>query len=365
MTTRPLCCALLALSWTFLALPVAAEAKAEARHVSIGREGAVAPITDAIAGGVEAEYAFDAAGPGPVEIALETLTAGTVNPRLEDPERTPVQQTEAAPGRWRGTLEKSGEHTLVIHKDPPEPMNTRYTVALYVVAPTTGATAAEPGSAVASAATPTGSASLKLLPVDEAAADPSFATFRATLLKALADKDTAALLEAVDPQIKASFGGDEGIKAFRRMWKLDGKHARDSAIWQELGDVLRLGGAWSGEGEQKTFWAPYVFARFPDHVEATEYAAIVGDNVRARAKPSSKAEAVATFSRDLVRTAPDNGAPVKETIGGQTYLWVTIRLANGRTGYVWGKFIRTSLDYRAGFSKRDGRWRLDVFVSGD
>ncbi len=53
----------------------------------------------------------------------------------------------------------------------------------------------------------------RLLPVDEAATQPDFFTFRAQLLTAVARHDAAALMAVVHPNIKCDFGGGEG-KAF-------------------------------------------------------------------------------------------------------------------------------------------------------
>jgi hypothetical protein len=61
-----------------------------------------------------------------------------------------------------------------------------------------------------------------LLPVDEAVSRPDFFTFRARLAAAVAQRDTAAILEVIHPDIKSSFGGDDGIEDFNR---IDGRKA--------------------------------------------------------------------------------------------------------------------------------------------
>src|SRR5690349_15198570 len=58
----------------------------------------------------------------------------------------------------------------------------------------------------------------QLLPVDQAAIRPEFFSFRAQLQRALAERDSAAVLAIVDPNIKNSFGDDDGIASFRKMW---------------------------------------------------------------------------------------------------------------------------------------------------
>jgi hypothetical protein len=45
--------------------------------------------------------------------------------------------------------------------------------------------------------------------------------------------------------------------------------------------------------------------------------------------------------------------------------WVRVRLDGGREGFVSARLIRTPLDDRAFFLRRNGAWRLITFVRGD
>ncbi|WP_298609446.1 hypothetical protein [uncultured Thiothrix sp.] len=45
--------------------------------------------------------------------------------------------------------------------------------------------------------------------------------------------------------------------------------------------------------------------------------------------------------------------------------WVTVKLDNGKKGYVASQYIRSSFDYRAFFEKSNGRWQMTVFIAGD
>src|SRR4028118_1504503 len=119
----------------------------------------------------------------------------------------------------------------------------------------------------------------KLMPVDEAVRDSELFAFRARLQAALARHDVAAVLEVVDPRIKNTFGADNGIEAFQRLWKLK---EGDSRLWEELGLVLALGGTFQNADN---FVAPYVFSRWPDQVDSFENVAVLGRNVRVRAEP--------------------------------------------------------------------------------
>ena len=159
----------------------------------------------------------------------------------------------------------------------------------------------------------------KLYPVDDGQKDASFNSFRERLLKAAKERDKKYLLSVIDPKIKWSFGGDDGVAGFRKHWKLDGD---DSELWNELTNVLSLGGTFSTSGGRREFWAPYTFSRFPDDLDAFEYAAITGKDVRVRAKPNPDAPVVANLSYDLVKAEfPEKGGAggwAKVMIRGQS-----------------------------------------------
>src|SRR5262245_34820006 len=96
----------------------------------------------------------------------------------------------------------------------------------------------------------------RLLPVDEAATQPDFLSFRAQLQEAVDQDDVDAVMAIVHPNIKASFGGDDDIDAFRRMWKPE---EPGTELWRTLASVLALGGSFQGPD---TFVAPYTFSRW-------------------------------------------------------------------------------------------------------
>ena len=98
----------------------------------------------------------------------------------------------------------------------------------------------------------------QLPPVDQCAADASFAAFRTSLLDAIERRDSAFLLSIVADEITFNFGGGEGREAFRELWTLD--RPETSGLWAELGAVLRLGCARDGD----TIWAPSMFRQLDD-----------------------------------------------------------------------------------------------------
>lgn len=202
----------------------------------------------------------------------------------------------------------------------------------------------------------------KLLPSDEAVQDPELFAFRARLQAAVARHDTAAVLEVVDPNIKNTFGGDDGLAAFRRLWKLEA--GDDSRLWNELGLVLALGGSFqpNPQNSKDTFVAPYVFSRWPEQLDAFEHVAVLGTDVRVRAEPRLGSPVLAALSFDIVplvemgrhRMTPE-----------QAKEWTSIKLRDGRTGYIASRYVRSSIAHRAFLTREDGQWRLTLFVAGD
>ena len=198
--------------------------------------------------------------------------------------------------------------------------------------------------AVASAQAP------RLEPVDEGPQKPDFVAFRTELRQTIARRDVPALLRVVHPNIKNSFGGDDGIEAFKRRWRLN---RADSKLWRELGAVVALGGTFPDPDQ---FAAPYVYSKWPETSDAFEDVALIGSNVRVRAAPSTSGRVLATMSYAILRLKGP---------GSRGQSWTTVVLPDGRRGYVASHLVRSSIDYRAFFARADGRWLMTMFVAGD
>jgi hypothetical protein len=184
-------------------------------------------------------------------------------------------------------------------------------------------------------------------PVDEAARQPDFFTFRAQLQAAVARRDANAVLAAIDPHIRVGFGDKNGIDAFTRQWRI---HDPDSQLWAELGAVLALGGSFNQSG---AFVAPYVYSSC--QADAFKGVVVVGANVRVRETAASDAPVIATLSFAVVTLAsvPKSGG------------WTRITLADGRQGFIASRLVRSPIDYRAFFTRADSGWRMTLFLSGD
>ena len=188
---------------------------------------------------------------------------------------------------------------------------------------------------------------VRMLPVDQAATQPDFFTFRARLQAAVARRDEAAVLAVADPGIRTSFGDDDGLATFRAKLR-----DPQGSAWADLGAALALGGRFQSPD---SFVAPYVFAGWPDNLDSFECAVVVGDRVRVRVSADPGSAVVGSVSYEIVQvlTPPREGVTTR------------VRLANGRPGFIASRFVRSPVDYRAIFQKTGRQWLLRAFVAGD
>jgi len=213
--------------------------------------------------------------------------------------------------------------------------------------------------ALVAATLPSLAAERKLLPVDEAAKDPSFFAFRQKLVEAARKHDLDFVLSTLDPNIVNSFGGSEGVEGFKAIWELDKPQTK---LWDTLTLALTLGGSLNVSEQETSFWAPYVFSRWPNDVDSFEFGAILATSVRVRSRPSLDAPVIATLSYDIVKFADQSWVPAGEA-GPDA--WVKIITPAGREGFVSSRYVRSPIDYRIGFIKKNDKWVIKTFVAGD
>ncbi|MEW6243602.1 MAG: SH3 domain-containing protein [Bacillota bacterium] len=200
---------------------------------------------------------------------------------------------------------------------------------------------------------------IRLRPVDQSGKNPSFKAFRDKLLDAIARRDKDFILEIIHPDITVSFGGESGRDAFIKHWNLD---EENSSLWDELGDILRLGGTFSAD--MKTFTAPYVFTLFPSQFDEFQYAAVTGDGVNIRAKPGLDAPVLGSVSYEIVRADPALVGPTI-TLDGREYGWVKVETLSGVKGYISAKYVRSPIAYRVSFEQVGDKWLMKYLVQGD
>ncbi|MEZ5429336.1 MAG: SH3 domain-containing protein [Pyrinomonadaceae bacterium] len=197
-------------------------------------------------------------------------------------------------------------------------------------------------------------------PVDEGPKDASFVSFREKLIKAVKEKDEKHLISVLDDDIKASFGGDEGVKDFQTFWKLD---SGQSGVWEELLPVLTNGGKFVSGAPNKEFCAPYSFVAFPEDLDAFEYNIIFGNNVRLRSKPDLSSNVITKLSYNIVKI--DWEKSVNDGKDDPTYIWYKVETLGKLNGFVSADYVRSPIDYRACFEKKKGVWKMTAFVAGD
>jgi hypothetical protein len=158
------------------------------------------------------------------------------------------------------------------------------------------------------------------------------------------------------PAIKIGFGGGDGIAGFKQLWQPSNA---ESLIWDVLTRALSMGGKLT----DSTFVFPYVYAFWPDSIDAFEHVAITGENVLAHEDADEQSPAVATLNHDIVAVENwqglgDKGVPTRAS-------WVQIKLPSGSTAFVNGTSAYSPVSWRGFFEKRGGRWVLTMFVAGD
>ena len=201
-----------------------------------------------------------------------------------------------------------------------------------------------------------------VMPVDEAGKDPSFKAFRSKLIAAVDRRDTAFIIRSLDRNVQLSYGGHAGVADFRKLWR---PNDAKSKFWSAFGAVIRNGGHFiSGIGKSRSsFYAPFTFRGFPDDLDAFEYAVIFGNNVNLRKTPAADGESIATLSYNVVK--PTYSEADANDDAPRASRWIKVETLGGKSGYVRGDFVRSPIDYRDGFEKKGGVWRIVTFIAGD
>lgn len=196
-------------------------------------------------------------------------------------------------------------------------------------------------------------------PVDEASKDASFLAFRNRLVAAVDKKDARYIYSMIDPRIQLSFGGDAGLAAFKRVWKLE---SAKSEFWKEFGLVIKNGGKFINEpNAPKQFAAPYTYSAWPDEVDAFEYQSIFGFDVNLRERPTTVSRVIDKLSYNMVKV--DGQRSITKKNGG--FSWFYVETLGGKKGFVSADYVRSPIDLRAGFEKKRGAWRMIYFIAGD
>lgn len=197
-------------------------------------------------------------------------------------------------------------------------------------------------------------------PVDEVKQDASFYAFRTRLIAAAEKHDAKFINSILDPKIQLSFGGHAGLKDFKEMWHIE---KPNSKFWDEFLPVIKNGDIFSTEGRKKVFYAPYTFTSFPNDLDSFEYFAIFGNNVNLRERPDGGSAILDRLSYNVVKIE-DSGTVMKPGSSDDAD-WYKIETLGGKRGFVKAEYVRSPIDYRAGFEKKGGQWKMVTFIAGD
>lgn len=191
-----------------------------------------------------------------------------------------------------------------------------------------------------------------LLFVDEGTKDKSFQTFRSSLLAALEKSNRDWIDSRIDSKIRYSFGANEGKKGMVEDWR--NRPEGIDGFYTELAAVVKQGGGFRAG----SFWAPYVYAFWPEDIDPFEHGAIIGDKIPVYNNTIGEQRMVGTLSWEIVKLLPDEH-PVPENKGWQLVEY------HGRPAWVKSDKVHSSVGYRACFTKVKGSWMLTAFIAGD
>lgn len=203
----------------------------------------------------------------------------------------------------------------------------------------------------------------KAYPVDEAQRDGSFVEFREKLLEAVVQRDANRVVSYSTKKINLSYGGHFGHKEFRKFLTLseddlsdEYKHEaakRREGYWNSLEEVLRMGGKFT---RANIFEAPYTWTvKLNETQDPFSTYFVVSKDVPVRNRPSKYGTVMSTLDYDIVTSMN----------GGEGTGFIKVKLPGRDAGFVKKSDLRSSVDFRAIFRKRNGRWLMDTFISGD
>lgn len=195
----------------------------------------------------------------------------------------------------------------------------------------------------------------KIMPLDDAAKDSSWVSFRNRLLNALQKRDRKFLVSVLDRNVRNGIDGERGVAAFRRQWDLD---SDESPIWRELPSALFLGAAYMKRGKGQELCAPYLLARWPADIDPFGHGAIVTKEAAVKSEPSGASKTLAALSYDVVAVT-DWDVADREAESPQR--WVKVRVREGE-GYVPEEHIRSPIEQAACFVKGPNGWRMVAFA---
>ncbi|MCW7494426.1 SH3 domain-containing protein [Leptospira sp. 2 VSF19] len=197
-----------------------------------------------------------------------------------------------------------------------------------------------------------------LKPVDTSREDKDFFSFKQKLEKSVKDKDVKFIESIVDPQISFAFSEDGmGKGKFLKYWKLD-KNPKNSDFWNVLSQTINLGFTY-----KDNIWsAPFLFNLTPESIDSYSFSLITGNTVNIRNKPSKQGTILTQLSWEFVKNEYDE-TNIKAN-PNEPCNWKKVCISDGQVGYICEQYLRSPMDHRVGFSKKNKNWMMIFFMEG-
>jgi hypothetical protein len=195
-------------------------------------------------------------------------------------------------------------------------------------------------------------APVSLPPVEQCRGDAEFSRVRQQVQKSVDKRDLEGLMSLMSEDVRVTFGGQSGPERFSDFWTASDQD--QELLWSKLASALRLGCAQAMDGEGNPYRAiPAMFVTGDGLDGFSTWASLPGAVLRAKPDPKAAAKMRLPSWTVLSEVEHDGGS------------WIQVRTPKGRSGYVSTEEVRSLLDYRLIFGRRDGQWRITAFIAGD
>ena len=189
-------------------------------------------------------------------------------------------------------------------------------------------------------------------PLDDDPKPASLKVFLQNLDEIIATRNFSTIKKLLADDVLNSFGGEGGKAEFVRIWK-----PRQAALFKQL-TALRQGGGRLSSDQDKTqiYCMPRSFTDFPQQLDVFTHGVLTGKNIAVHASASSNSPVITRLSYSIVK--------IDEWQTSQA--WQKVLLKQNVQGYVRANQVRSPIDYRACFVKRDNdKWLMTTLVAGD
>jgi hypothetical protein len=116
-------------------------------------------------------------------------------------------------------------------------------------------------------------------------------------------------------------------------------------------------------GSDSMFFAPYVYAFWPDSIDAFSHVAVTTANAPIRARQDTQSEVLGTANHSILKVVEWTGIP-GDVVSSNTS-WVRVELPDKRSGWMSVGDVYSPVSWRAAFVRRAHQWIMILFVAGD